>query len=303
MKRIDAEATRAALPFDRLIEALRTLFATGCDVPPRHVHTVGAGTLLIMPAWNERYLGLKSSTIFPGNVARGLPGLHASYLLHDVTTGLPLAQIDGDEITARRTAAASALAASLLAPPDAKRLFVMGAGRVAALLPEAYRTVRAIERVEVWARRPEAAEALVGRLKAQGFDAQVAPDAEIAARRADIVSCATLSATPIVRGAWLKRGSHLDLIGSFTPSMREADDACFVGAGLWIDVEDALRKSGDLIGPIERGVIAKSAVRGTLETLSREGRVPSSAARSVFKSVGTALEDLAAAMLVYESTA
>src|SRR5512133_2756310 len=143
----DATATREALSFDRLIPALRDMFATGCQVPPRHVHEIGpAGhelmTSLIMPAWLKgRYYGIKIINIAPGNAARGLPGLHASYLLFDAVTGVPLAMMDGDEVTARRTAAASALAASWLARADARRLLVVGAGRVARLLPQAYGAV------------------------------------------------------------------------------------------------------------------------------------------------------------------
>jgi hypothetical protein len=117
---IDAAATRQALPFDRLVAALRAQFAEGCEVPVRHVHEIASPgatpiTSLIMPAWQPgRYYGVKVVNIAPGNAARGLPGLHASYLLHDATTGAPLALIDGDEITARRTVAAPALAASYL---------------------------------------------------------------------------------------------------------------------------------------------------------------------------------------------
>ena len=125
-------------------------------------------------------------------------------------------------------------------------------------------------------------------------------DLEAAVRTADIVSCATLSTAPLVQGAWLKATSHLDLIGSFTPEMREADDACFAGARLYLDTTEALQKSGDLLGPMQRGVFSTSDVRGTLASLCRSVSAELSAAhqRTVFKSVGTALEDLAAAMLV-----
>lgn len=306
MLNFDAEHTRAALPFDRLIPALRTLFATGCMVPARQVHGVSAPgeapvTSLVMPAWlpGQRY-GVKIVNVAPGNSARGLPGLHASYLLFDAANGVPLAAIDGDQITARRTAAASALAADFLARPDAQHLLVVGAGRVAALLPEAYRAVRPIERVTVWARQPVQAEALVATLREGGFHAVAATSLEAAVIAADIVSCATLASEPIIHGRWLRPGSHLDLIGSYTPSMREADDDCFAGAALYIDTEEALAKSGDLLGPMSRGVFAAADVRGTLAALARgeaAGRAEAGG-RTVFKSVGTALEDLAAAMLV-----
>lgn len=310
MKVFDAAATRAALPFPALIDALRRLFAAGCEVPKRHVHTWGetAGdarvTSLLMPAWTAQYYGVKVVNIAPGNAALGLPGLHASYLLHDARTGVPLALIDGDEITARRTAAASALAASFVARSDARHLLVVGAGKVAAMLPAAYRAVRPIDTVTVWARSSDKAEAWAEDLRHQGFEARAAVDLATAARQADIVSCATLATAPVVLGRWLKAGSHLDLIGSFTPAMREADDDCFVDAALYVDTDEALEKSGDLLGPLSRGVLAAGDVRGTLAALVRgdaQGR-RNDAERTVFKSVGTALEDLAAAILVVGSS-
>ena len=312
MQVFDAKATRDALPFERLIPALREMFAAGCKVPPRHVHRIDAlcggeadaVTSLIMPAWQAgRAYGVKIVNVAPCNAAHGLPALHASYVLHDAQTGEPLALIDGDQITMRRTAAASALAAASLAAPQAKTLLVVGAGRVARLLPEAYRVVRpSIEQVTVWARVPERAQALADEWRANGFDARPAADLQTAVGEADIVSCATLATEPVVMGRWLRAGSHLDLIGSFTPAMREADDDSFRDARLYIDTDEALAKSGDLIGPLARGVIRADDVAGTLATLARGESIVRTAPdeRTVFKSVGTALEDLAAAMLVWD---
>ncbi|HEY5324232.1 MAG TPA: ornithine cyclodeaminase family protein [Caldimonas sp.] len=304
MRILDAAATGAALPFQALIPALRALFAAGCVVPPRHAHEIGgAVTSLVMPAWTPGgHYGVKIVNVAAGNVERGLPALHASYLLHDARTGVPLALIDGDQITARRTAAASALAASWLARADARHLLVVGAGRVARLLPAAYRTVRPIERVTVWARRAAEAEALAQALSDAGVAAAASDDLEQAVAAADVISVATLATEALIEGRWLRPGSHLDLIGGFTPAMREADDACFAGAALYVDTEEALQKSGDLLGPMQRGVFTAADVRGTLATLARgeaSGR-RSEAERTVFKAVGTALEDLAAAILVYE---
>lgn len=310
MKIIDAQATCDALPFERLIPALQAMVATGCEVPLRHTHALAdargepAGTLLVMPAWQAGgYLGIKTVGIFPGNTQCGLPGLHSTYLLFDACTGVPLAMLDGNEITSRRTAAASALAASFLTPADARHLLVVGAGRVARLLPAAYRVIRPIEHVTVWNRNPAAARRLVGDLRADGLDARLATNLPSAVAEADIVSTATLSTQPLVQGTWLRTDSHLDLIGGFTPAMREADDACFAGgASLWIDTAEALHKSGDLLGPMSRGVLMAADVRGTLAELVSQGvsaRTPDTH-RTVFKSVGTALEDLAAAKLVFE---
>lgn len=310
MKIVDAAATHAALPMGALVDALDRAFAQGCQVPPRHVHEVGATpgamTSLLMPAWNaDGWYGVKLINVAPGNAARGLPGLHGTYVLHEADTGVPVAILDGNALTQRRTAAASALAARWLAREDARHLLVVGGGRIAALLPEAYRAVRPIERVTVWTRDLAQGRALAEQWRAQGLDAQAASDLVLACAQADIVSCATLATAPVVHGAWLRPGTHLDLIGSFTPAMREADDECFADSGLWVDTEEALVKSGELLGPMSRGVFAAEDVRGTLAQLARgqaTGRTDATE-RTVFKSVGTALEDLAAAALVWRTLA
>jgi ornithine cyclodeaminase len=312
MQIFDAAATRTPLDFERLLPALRTAFAADVTVPPRHVHQVragsDAGTVLIMPAWSAStgYLGIKTVNIFPGNSARGLPALHASYVLYDAHNGAPLALMDGDEITARRTAAASALGASFLARADARRLLVLGTGRVARLLPAAHASVRpGIDEVMVWNHRPEGAQRLAEDWRAQGFKARAVPSLEDAVRSADIVSCATLATAPLVRGAWLAPGSHLDLIGSFTPQMHEADAACFAGgARVFVDTEEALQKSGDLLDAIGAGSLRAEDVQATLAQLCRGERAGrrSDGERTVFKAVGNALEDLCAATLVWQST-
>ncbi|MBU4611036.1 ornithine cyclodeaminase family protein [Achromobacter sp. GG226] len=301
-----SDQTRAALPFDVLVPALRAAFQADTEVPLRHVHTVQsgdtAGTVLIMPAWGEGYLGIKTVNIFPDNGARGLPGLHATYTLYDATTGVPLAMVDGDQVTARRTAAASALAASYLARADATTLLVLGTGRVASLLVDAYRAVRPIQRVRVWNVRPASAEALAERWRAEGIEAQAVTDLATAVAEADIVSCATLATAPLVQGAWLRPGTHLDLIGSFTPAMREADPACFSGNAVFVDTDEAPRKSGDLLDAMAAGALTLEGIQATLADLTR-GRHPGRGDPTevtVFKAVGSALEDLCAARLVYQ---
>lgn len=301
---------RDLLPFDRLVPALRAAFVAGATVPPRHVHQPGAGadagTSLLMPAWDgEGFYGVKIVNIYPGNAARGLPGLHSSYILYDARTGVPLALLDGNEITSRRTAAASALAASFLARPDAGRLLVVGAGRVGRLLAPAMAAVRELRQVEVWNRDPAAAVDCAAALVRQGFAARAVTDLEAAVRRADIVSCATLSTQPLIRAGWLAPGSHLDLVGSFTRDMVEAEPACFAGAGVWVDTDEAPTKAGDLLGALAAGTLSLGAIVGNLAALCR-GACPGrtgAAQRTVFKAVGTALEDLAAARLAYRQLA
>ena len=306
MLHLDATATAAPLGWPALIAALRRAFAEGCEVPLRHTHRVDdpeghGGTVLLMPAWRPgRYLGIKTVTIFPGNSARGLPGLHSLYTLFDARTGVPVAQLDGNEITSRRTAAASALAASFLARDDASRLLVLGSGRVARHLAPAMRTQRPIEQVQVWNHRIEGAQALARQWRAQGFDAQAVTDLRSAVEQADIISCATLAAEPLVHGEWLREGTHLDLIGSFTPQMRESDAACFARSRVFLDTEEALAKSGDVLGAVAEGAFDRSMLQGTLAQLCR-GERPGRTGESeitLFKAVGNALEDLAAAELV-----
>lgn len=312
MLHLDAAATSQRLPMPALIGALRQRFAEGCEVPQRHVHPVAApdgtaaGTVLIMPAWRAgARLGIKTVNVFPGNAARGLPALHASYVLFDAGTGAPLATLDGSVITTRRTVAASALAADHLARADARRLLVVGAGRLALEVPEAMRAVRpSIDRVSVWNHRPAGAERLAEHWRAQGMQAEAVPDLERAVRDADIVSCVTLSERPLVQGDWLRAGQHLDLVGSFTPSMRESDGACWRRARVWVDTPEALAKSGDVLQAVAEGAWEPGHLQGTLADLCRgaPGRRQADEI-TLFKSVGNALEDLAAAELAYDGGA
>lgn len=303
MLHFDAQATAARLPYPALIEALRQMFASGCTVPPRHVHTLAQGATLLMPAWREGGgYGVKVVNVFPGNTAVGLPSLHASYTLFDAATGALRASLDGTVLTTRRTVAASALAASFLAREDAATLLVVGSGRLAAELPAAMRAVRpGLRHFRVWNHRAEGAQALAAQWRAAGLEAQAVADLPAAVAEADIVSCATLSTTPLVHGAWLAPGSHLDLMGAFTPQMRECDGAALAGARVCIDTDEALAKAGDLLQAIAEGRFAATQVHARLAELCR-GEQPGrqqTVERSVFKSVGTALEDLAAAELVW----
>ncbi len=303
---IDAAQTRASLPFDRLIVALREAFTAGADVPLRHHHFMpqpdgSTATILIMPAWQRAFIGIKIVTIFPENGKKALPGLFSSYLLCDGDTGQHIALIDGNEITSRRTAAIGALGADFLARKDSRKLLICGSGRIASLLADAFAAVRPIEKVAVWNVNEAGAARLVFDLRARGIDACVANDLERAVGEADIVSCATLATRPIIKGAWLKPGTHLDLIGSFTPFMREADDEVFRRGHVWLDTYDALKESGELLDPIRDGVIAAGDIRGSLAELcrgERKGRT-SEGEITVFKAVGNALSDIAAAGLVW----
>jgi ornithine cyclodeaminase len=301
-----AEQVHAALDWGRLAEALVAAFAAGAQVPLRHAHRLGeTDTLLLMPAWRDAGdggLGVKIVTVMPGNAARGAATVNALYLLLDRASGEPRAVVDGEALTLRRTAAASALAARHLARADSANLLVIGTGKLAPFMARAHYALRPqLARVRVWGRRAEAAQTLAQLLRDEGLPAEAAPDLETAARDAHIVSCATTATAPIVHGAWLAPGTHLDLVGSFTRAMREADDAAVARARIFVDTyAGALAEAGDLVSPLARSVIARTQIEAELAELVR-GEKPGRRGGdeiTLFKSVGTALEDLAAAELI-----
>ncbi len=302
---IDLETARANLPFPALINALRTAFIAGAEVPLRHRHELpDNNTLLLMPAWQGvKALGVKIVTVYPRNGTRGLNAVFSTYLLCEGETGQPLAIIDGNEITGRRTAAASALAGDYLARPDATSLLIAGAGHIASMMAQAWSAVRPITRVTCWNPRPSRAETLATTLRAEGFNATATSDLEAAARNADIISCATLATAPIIHGAWLKPGTHLDLIGGYRPDMREADDTAIRRARVFIDTKAALAEAGDLTQPIAAGLLSLPEIQGDLAGLCAQ-KIPgrdTAGEITLFKSVGSAIEDLAAALLVYNA--
>jgi ornithine cyclodeaminase len=304
-----------------LIEPLRRAFASASVVPERAHYDLGpqadARTLLMMPAWrSDHAIGVKIVTIFPGNVDHGLPSVNAAYILISWQTGAPLAMIDGRALTLLRTAAVSALAADLLAPNDPEVLLMVGTGALAPYLIEGHCAVRGYRSILIWGRNPEKSAAVARDLAARGWPIRVAADLETAARSADVISCATLAREPLIKGSWLKAKCHLDLVGSFTPDMREADDACAEGASIAVDTLGALQTSGDLIEPLARGVIEKDRI-ATLGELLAGGELPARggfptrdsgahgddarrADRTLFKTVGVALADLAAAEALHE---
>jgi len=301
-----AEEVHAALEYARLTKALAQAFAAGAQVPVRHVHALGeSDRLLLMPAWSDAALGVKLVTVMPGNGARGVGTVQAIYVLLDRATGEPLALLDGEALTLRRTAAASALAARYLAREDAQNLLVVGAGRLAPHLACAHFALRpSLRRVFVWARDPARAQTVAQWLREQGLPAQVAEHLEPAVRESHIVSCATTATAPIVHGDWIEPGTHLDLVGGFTPTMREVDDAAVARARIVVDTyAGALAEAGDLLAPLASGAIVRESIVAELAELvrgTRRGRT-SAAEITLFKSVGTALEDLCAAALVVRS--
>jgi alanine dehydrogenase len=325
MLQLDATALAARLDRGALIDALGDAFqeagalmpaqglpgASKLVVPPRERYDIEAahpgergGTLLVMPAWRVgSSLGLKLVTIYPDNTLRALPAVAATYLLLDASTGQPRALLDGGELTLRRTGAASALASRHLSVPDASRLLMVGTGRLAPHLIESHAAVRPIREVRIWGRRGERAGTLAASLNRPELRVAATDDLEATVRWADLVSCATLSQRPLVLGSWLKPGQHVDLVGAYSEDMCEVDDEAIRRCELFVDTRiGALAESGEIMGAISRNVIDKSAVRAELSDLG-SGRFARSSARAItlFKSVGTALEDLVAAELAIAS--
>ncbi|KAA3510627.1 ornithine cyclodeaminase family protein [Agrobacterium rosae] len=307
---LNEEETRRALEWPHLIEAIENMFRGGCVMPVRHHHEVEVpgesdATLLMMPAWVPgSYMGVKILSVFPDNSRRSLPAIFGTYLLSSGKTGEMLAAIEGGELTARRTAATSALAAKYLARQDASSMLMIGTGRLSLNLIAAHATMRPLTSFSIWGRNADAAQKTVEDARQLGFNANVCSDLEEAARSSDIISCATLSNEPLIKGEWLKPGAHLDLVGAFKPSMRESDDMAVKRASLFVDTFDgALKEGGDIVQPLEAGIIRRDDIYAELSDLvsGRHAGRSSGDEITLFKSVGAALEDLAGAILAYES--
>lgn len=308
MRMIDAAAVSAALDPAALVASLRAVFsADDVQVPERmnlRLGDQGQDTLLVKPAWRDgEWLGVKIATHNPGNGRRGLPAIHATYVLMEAVTGVPVAVLDGTELTRWRTAAASALAADSLAPSVVEEHLLIGAGNVCAAIPACYAAVREVTLTRVWARKPEQAQALAGQLRSEGFPAEAVDDLRSAVRTADVITAATSATSPIVLGEDVSPGTHVDLIGSFTPEMIEADEALVTSARVVVDIPEARYTCGELAGPLRRGTLTEDDVAVTLADLA-SGRDPGRRDASeitLFKSVGSAAEDLAAAVLVWRA--
>jgi ornithine cyclodeaminase len=317
MKLVSPAEVDALLNWPDMIDAIGRAFRQGTIQPVRHHHTIerpdGApSTLLLMLAWSDfhalgdssrGYMGVKIVTVSPDNGTVSKPAVMGVYLLLDGKTGEPKALIDGQRLTLWRTAAASALAARYLAREDASKLVVLGAGALSGFLARAHSAVRPIKQISIWNRSLVNAERVAAELVSGGFNAKAVNDKDAAIAEADIITAGTLSNEPLILGKHLKKGAHVDLVGAFTPTMRESDDECVRRARVFVDTKDgAMKEGGDIVQPIESGVISESHVVGDLFGLTRgtvQGRQTLDEI-TLFKSVGAALEDLAAGILVYE---
>ncbi|WP_432474233.1 ornithine cyclodeaminase family protein [Amphritea sp. HPY] len=310
MQFISAADLQQHLDWDSIIDALQAMFVEGCEAPVRHHHNMqlpgqADATMLIMPAWTAgKYAGLKLVNVYPDNSQKNLPSIMGGYLLMDGATGAPLAFMDAAELTARRTAGTSALAARYLSREDSSKLLIVGSGRMAMSLGHAHAEVRPIKEIHVWSRTTEKAEQTAEYYRAAGFNAEVVHTLEEGVRWADIVSCATMSEQPLILGEWVQPGTHIDLVGAYKPTMRETDDALVSMSKVFADTRDGvLAEAGDLLIPIANGNFNPEGISAELAELTR-GQHPGRCSENeitLFKSVGASLEDLAGAIRCYES--
>lgn len=304
------EQVAEALPWADLITSIEKIFVVdGAVAPDRTVHPIAVpgGTdaaLLMKPGWViGDVIAVKVVTFFPDNGNHGLATVNGGVLLFSATNGVFLGACDGTVLTARRTAAASAVAAKRLARADAQRLLVVGTGALGPAAAQAHSAVRSYRSIEIWGRDPSKAEAVVASLLSEGVDATVSHDLDASVAEADVISCVTGSNTPLVKGALLKPGAHVDLIGAFSPQMRESDDDVIRRAQVWVDTRSDAVLAGDLSQPIASGLFSATEIQGDLEELIAGtcDRRTSDDEITMFKSVGTALEDVAAAKLVFRA--
>lgn len=303
---LDAAAVHRRAPWDRLIEALeaahrRPRILTGHLRLMQERADRQPDVLILAPAWDDgNALGVKLVTSFPGNPARGLSTVGSVYVVFDPASGKPRMLLDGEALIFRKTAADTALGVRLLSRPGARRLLMLGAGALAPHVIAAVRHVRpGIDDIRIWNRTPARAEALAAACRAQGLPAAACTDAGAAQAEADIVIAATMAEAPIVQGARLRPGTHVGLIGSFTPQMREGDDALLRRARIYVDDPSALEKSGEFTGPLARGVIARNDILGDLYHLCQgDCPLPGPEDVSLFKNAGASHLDLITAGVV-----
>jgi len=298
-----------ALSYPELIDKLEISFQNKYEVPARMQYNYQSGegaqnsTLLLMPAVkNKTFIGLKIITLSPYNVAKNLATIQGIYILMDASTGQVIAQYDAKSLTNLRTAASSALASKYLSRKNASKLLLLGTGALAPEMIKAHCTVRPIKTVWIWGRNYEKANTLAKQLSLDGVDIFPVKNIDEHLQTADIICTATSSAEPLVFGNKLIPGQHIDLVGAFKPTWREADEEAILKSSVFVDTrEGTLKESGELLIPIAKGLFTPEDIKADLFELcnhEKQGR-HSNEEITCFISVGYALEDLAAAELVW----
>lgn len=306
MQFFDQAAVAHALPYPKLMNALAAGLQQPIESPARSVYTPNSDSsaVLIMPAWKaHENMGVKLVSIWPGNSAKGQSAVSAVYVLISCEDGNPVAVIDGTELTLRRTAATAALAARILARKNSETLAILGTGSLSAPMVAAHASIMNFKTILVWGRNPKKAQSVVDSLASQGITAQASSDLQATLAQADVVCAASTANAPFIRSDWVQRGTHLGLIGAFTPTMAEAEPALMPRAQVFADNRDAvLQKGGEVLQAIQQGLISASAIQAELAELAAQAQRTwrySDEAITVFKSVGFASLDLIAAEMVF----
>jgi len=307
MKFVSADEVHALLDYPSLVEGLKAFHLQDIDeARDVHLHQPGTGgsddVFLLLPAWQRgEAIGVKLVTVFPQNeyTGTGLPSVQGIYVLFDGANGRPEAVIDGTALTLRKTAGDSATGASYLARQDARVLVMVGAGAMVPHLIMAHCAIRpGIDRVLVWNRTAERARRVASGLTLEGVQISATEDLEAAAREADVISCATMATEPLIKGAWLKPGAHLDLVGGYQPQMRESDDDCIRRARVYVDSRwFTVGRVGDIKTPMDAGLMTEADIAGDLFQLARgevKGR-QSNDEITLFKNAGGGHLDLGTA--------
>jgi 1-pyrroline-2-carboxylate reductase [NAD(P)H] len=311
MKLIDAEQVNRRLQFPALIAALDQGFQQDFGMPQRQVFALSQDPLkhdgfAVLPAWNQDVIGVKAFTYFPENAQQGYASLYSKILLFSREHGVPLAMVDGTSVTYWRTAAVSALASRYLSRANSQRLLLLGTGKLAIPLVIAHLAVRELTQVFLWGRNAAKVTELKQHLQLIFPQLELVEVQDLAASigLADIIVSATGSSTPLIFGASVRAGTHVDLLGNHSPAARECDSALIAKASVFVDSrQNVLNEAGELLIPIQEGLFQAADIKGELADLCSKkcaGRENENEI-TVFKSVGTALSDLIAAHLVYKS--
>lgn len=310
MKIISAAAVHSLMSFPALIERLKHIFSQPAGVPQRQVFPLDQSShdaFAVLPAWDQHTIAVKAFTYFPDNPAKSaqLKSLYSQILIFNRTTGEPQALLDGTSITYWRTAAVSALACDYLAKKDASTLLILGTGNLASYMALAHASVRPISHIKVWGRQDEKVAALILKLRQARPTLKITASEDLATDVpwADIISCATGSPSPLFPGHWVAAGTHTDFVGNHHKDCRECDSELVTKANVYVDsCINVFAEAGEILLPIVEGNFALERVKGELsqlcsgDVLGRQNDTDI----TLFKSVGTALADLAGAQLVYE---
>ena len=310
IKQISNEFIEKNTNFTELISEIKNHFNSDEVIVPMRQHhdfpnpkVQADSTLLLMPAWNpSKNAGVKIVTVSPENGQFDLPSIQGTYIYFDAIKGSIKAILEAKSLTVKRTAAASALASSYLSKENSNSLLMIGTGALSTNLIKAHISVRPIKEIFVWGRNFDKAKAICKQLKSEKFTISAIESIEEKISNVDIISCATLSKTPLILGKHLKKGQHIDLVGAYKKDMREANDETISRASVFVDTfQGGLKESGDIVIPLENGTLTKEEIKADLFELcsnKKTGR-KSEEEITVFKSVGQALEDLAAANYYY----